>query len=179
LAKARRDPESVSELVPRLGALLLEAGFRQQPAKSVWTGKSNELAWVRDTWRRERIRFLWRKPPISAWSLSVSWGFAPKRGDELVAAYMNPVYKRTGRVDTRLPADLPLVGSFMARRWCEAVLADTEFALAWLRDCSSREAALRMLSNPEEVSGPAVGSPAHRKVSALVAKCAPTASGAP
>ncbi len=142
-------------------------GFSSSGPKSEWTGKHNIVSWVRQSWQEDEIRLGWRKTPTVSYFLDAQWAVPRPQGGKRVAAGMNPGYTRRGLEWRDLPARLPLVGAGVERRWRAEIIADLEFALAWLDGCSSVAGALTELGRPER-NGPARQSEAYAYIEQYV-----------
>jgi hypothetical protein len=174
VAARRVDPRAIARLLPLLEGLLIGAGFHADPPHSVWTGKYNDVRWVRNTWKSDQIHFGWRKPPVASYYLLAAWAVSPKRSPEVVAARLNPGYSRRKLVDHRLPNALPLVGGVLERHWCFGVISDAEFAIEWLDSCAMRDSAIQLLQSGDG-GGPVVGSPNYSKALRFISRHAPVA----
>jgi hypothetical protein len=139
---------------------------------SEWTGKYNIVTWVRQSWKQDTIRLGWRKTPAPSYFLDGGWAVPRPDARMLSAAGINPGYMRRGLAFGDLPTRWPVVGAMIEERWRREIIADLEYALAWLDGCGSRDGALGELARGER-NGPARGTEAYAYVEQYVRAHAP------
>jgi hypothetical protein len=154
----RVDPRPITRLLPELTTLLRASGFTPLADKSEWTGKFNVFTWVRRSWKHDTVRLGWRKPTRS-YFLNASWSTPRPGATDVAAAGINPAFERRGVPGRDLPTRFLLLADRAERRWVADVLADAQFAIAWLDACETVSGALAELERPER-NGPAQGSEA-------------------
>lgn len=167
MGSRRVDPEPVVRLRADVQELVTAHGFSLSGPKSEWTGKHNIVSWVRRSWKEDEIRLGWRKTPTANYFLDAQWAVPRPQGGTLLAAGMNAGYMRRGLRWEEFPPRLPVVGAIAERRWCAEIIADVEFALAWLDACSSVAGALTELERTER-NGPGRDSEAYAYIERYV-----------
>lgn len=172
MGSRRVDPEPIVRLRAEVQERVEARGFGLSGPTSQWTGKHNIVSWGRQSWKQDEIRLGWRKTPSAMYFLDAQWAVPRPEGVRLVAAGMNPGYTRRGLSWGAFPPRLPVVGTIMEGRWRADIIADLEFALAWLEDCSSVAGALRELGRPER-TGPGRDSEAYAYIDQYVRTHAP------
>lgn len=170
MTSRRVDPEPIIRLRAEVQDLVTAHGFSLLAAK--WTGKHNIVTWVRRSWKEDEIRLGWRKTPTANYFLDAQWAVPRPQEGMLSAAGMNPGYVRRGLRWGAFPARLPVAGAIIERRWRAEIIADLEFALAWLDACSSLDGALSEMERPERI-GPGSGSEAYAYIEQYVRQHAP------
>jgi hypothetical protein len=167
MASSRVDPEPIGRLRAQIHEVVTGHGFSLLHPTSQWTGKFNIVTWVRRSWKEDEIRLGWRKVPVPNYFLDASWAVPRPEGAGLSAAGINPGYMRRGLRSDDFPTRWPVVRALVERRWCAEIVADAEYALAWLDACSSLEGALSELERPER-NGPRRDSQAYAYIEQYV-----------
>jgi hypothetical protein len=165
---ARRvDPPAITRLLEELKPLVESRGFVPLSEDSEWNGKFNICTWVRRRWKEDALRLGWRKPPAARYFLDAQWSVPRPGHGFLTAAGLNAGYARRGLRDASFPTQLPLIRELAEKKWCAAVVADAEFALAWLDRCSTLEGALAELRRPDR-NGPKAATDAYAHIEQYV-----------
>jgi hypothetical protein len=142
-------------------------GFNLVSPDSKWTGKFNIVSWTRRSWKDDMIRLGWRTQPPADCFLDAEWAVPRPDGRKLPAAGILPASMRRGVPCKVWPARFPLLGAILEGRWRAEVMADLEFALAWLDRCSSSASALEDLKRPDR-NGPGAGTEAYAYIERYV-----------
>lgn len=157
------DPPAIVRLRPALTTLAERHGFSPSADNPEWNGKYTILRWCRrGSWKADELRLGWRMPTRS-YFLDASWSVPGSDRSEVVAAGLSASYARRRRTNASLPATVPLLTSWLERRWCDAALADAQFAISWLDRCHSFAGALEELRRDDR-NGPRPGTDAYQYI---------------